>query len=81
MKKLGMWAVLAFVCFLIGKCTQLENKSVNDVFVKNVEALANATEVGEHIKCYDSGKVDCNGVKVRYKLFDSYGLGDNHETE
>ena len=81
MKKLGMWAVVAFVGFLIGKLAQSENKSVNNVLVKNAEALADDKDSEEYVKCYDSGKVDCLNEKVRYKLFDPYGLGDNHETE
>ena len=40
MKKLGMWAVVAFVGFLIGMSAESEVKPVSDVVVKNVEALA-----------------------------------------
>ena len=81
MKKLGMWAVVALVAFLVGKSAKPENKPVNDVMVKNVEALASAVESGSVVKCYGSGKVDCVGNKVYYKLTDPLGLGDNHETE
>lgn len=81
MKKLGMWAVVAFAGFLVGKSAESEVKSVSDVVVKNVEALASAIESGEYIECYGSGKVDCLNEKVRYKLFDLYDLDDNHETE
>ena len=81
MKKLGMWAVVALIAFLVGKSAKPENKPVNDLVVKNVEALASAVESGELVKCYESGKVDCLNEKVAYKLFEPYGLGDNHETE
>lgn len=37
MKKLGMWAVVAFVGFLIGKLAQSENKSVNNVLQDQVK--------------------------------------------
>lgn len=40
MKNLGMWAFVAFVGFLIGKSVQTEKRAVNDVLVKNVDALA-----------------------------------------
>ena len=80
MKKLRMWAVLAFVSFLIGGSVQLR-KPISNVVLKNVEALASVIESGEYVRCYDSGKVDCLNEKVGYKLFDSFGLGDNHETE
>lgn len=62
MKKLGMWAVVALVGFLMGKSAGSEVKSVSDVVVKNVEALASAIGSGEFIECYDSGKVDCFGT-------------------
>lgn len=52
MKKLGMWAVVAFVGFLIGMSAESEVKPVSDVVVKNVEALASVTESGEYYKCY-----------------------------
>ena len=81
MKKLGMWAVVALVGFLIGISTESKVKSVSDVVVKNVEALASVTESGEYINCYGSGKVDCLDEMVAYKLYDLFGLGDNHETE
>ena len=80
MKKLGMWAVVALVGFLIGISTESKVKSVSDV-VKNVEALASVTESGEYIKCYGSGKVECMNKRVYYKLTDPNALGDNHETE
>lgn len=47
MKELGMWAVVALAGFLIGMSTELKVKSVSDVVVKNVEALASATESEE----------------------------------
>ena len=50
MKKLGMWAVVALVGFLIGISTESKVKSVSDVVVKNVEALASVTESGEYIR-------------------------------
>jgi len=81
MKKLGMWAVVALVGFLIGISTESKVKSVSDVVVKNVEALASVTESGEYIKCYGSGKVECMNKRVYYKLTDPNALGDNHETE
>lgn len=81
MKKLGMWAVVAFAGFLVGKSAESEVKSVSDVVVKNVEALASDTESGEYYDCYGNGKVECMNKRVYYKLFDPYGLGDNHETE
>lgn len=52
MKKLGMWAVVALVGFLIGKSVESEVKPMNDVVVKNVEALASAIGSGEFIECY-----------------------------
>jgi hypothetical protein len=58
MKKLRMWAVLAFVSFLIGGSVQLR-KPISNVVLKNVEALASVIESGEYVRCYDSGKVDC----------------------
>ena len=67
MKKLGMWAVVALVAFLVGKSAKPENKPVNDVVVKNVEALADVVESGSIVSCYGSGKVDCLGDKVYYK--------------
>lgn len=81
MKKLGMWAVVALVAFLVGKSAKPENKPVNDVVVKNVEALADVVESGSIVSCYGSGKVDCLGDKVYYKLYEPNNLGDNHETE
>ena len=81
MKKLGMWAVVAFVGFLIGKSAKSDVKPVNDVVVKNMEALASATESGQYVECYGSGKVDCANEKVYYKLTNLNALGDNHETE
>ena len=56
MKKLGMWAVVALIAFLVGKSAKPENKPVNDVVLKNVEALASVTESGEYFDCYGSGK-------------------------
>ena len=81
MKKLGMWAVVALIAFLVGKSAKPENKPVNDVVLKNVEALASVTESGEYFDCYGSGKVECMNKKVYYKLTDPNGLGDNYETE
>ena len=81
MKKLGMWAVVAFVGFLIGMSAESEVKPVSDVIVKNVEALASVTESEEYYDCYGSGKVECMNKRVYYKLTDPNGLGDNHETE
>ena len=81
MKKLGMWAVVALAGFLIGKSAGLEVKPMSDVVVKNVEALASATESEEYYDCYGSGKVECMNKRVYYKLTDPNALGDNHETE
>lgn len=81
MKKLGMWTVVVFVGFLVGMSTESEVKSVSDVVVKNMEALASDTESEEYMKCYGSGKVECMDKRVYYKLTDPYGLGDNSETE
>jgi hypothetical protein len=81
MKNLGMWAVIAFVGFLIGKSVQTEKRAVNDVLVKNVDALASDVDSDGFVSCYSSGKVDCLGDKVAYKLFDPNGLGNDHETE
>ena len=77
MKKLGMWAVVALAGFLIGKSAGLEVKPMSDVVVKNVEALASATESEEYYDCYGSGKVDCLGKeKVEY-AWKGYGLNKN----
>lgn len=53
MKKLRMWAVLAFVSFLIGGSVQLR-KPISNVVLKNVEALASVIESWEYVRCYDS---------------------------
>lgn len=59
-----------------------QKEKVNDVVLKNVEALATFEwEDGGIYYCTGSGKVDCfNGVKVERQ--DSFmSLGDEYETE
>jgi hypothetical protein len=54
-------------------------ETVSDLAFQNVEALAQY-ETGENYFCINFGDIDCDGVKVDYKMT-GLGLDPERETE
>lgn len=55
------------------------NESVSDLAFQNIEALAQY-ETGENYYCINFGDIDCNGVKVDYKMT-GFSIDPERETE
>ncbi|MDH6344094.1 preprotein translocase subunit YajC [Parabacteroides sp. PFB2-12] len=61
--------LLLAVCFLFSLFYfyQKQNKKESDLFLSNVEALAQGEEM-IHVICYGRGTIDCRGEKYEIKI-------------
>ena len=64
---------------IYGASRYLGTETVSDLAFQNVEALAQY-ETGENYFCINFGDIDCDGVKVDYKMT-GLGLDPERETE
>ena len=64
---------------IYGTSRYFGTETVSDLAFQNVEALAQY-ETGENYYCLNFGDIDCNGVKVDYKMT-GLSLDPERETE
>lgn len=58
--------VVLCVCFDSQQGNELKLLEMNQLFLSNVEALAN--DEGVNFFCYGEGDIDCHGMKVEFKV-------------
>ena len=65
---------------IYGVSRYLGTETVSDLAFQNVEALAQGEGVTENYVCLNYGDIDCDGVKVDYKMT-GLSLDPERETE
>ena len=58
--------VVLWICFDSHQGNELKSLEMNQLFLSNVEALAN--NEGVNFFCYGEGDIDCHGMKVEFKV-------------
>ena len=79
MKKKVLLIVIALGS-IYGASRYFGTETVSDLAFQNVEALAQGEGITENYVCLNYGDIDCDGVKVDYKL-SGFGLDPERETE
>lgn len=58
--------VVLCICLDSHQGNELKSLEMNQLFLSNVEALAN--NEGVNFFCYGEGDIDCHGMKVEFKV-------------